>query len=283
MCTQFYQAVSSPIEKTDEPLHILDLGCGTGLEIEALFQRVPNASITGVDLSENMLDQLRKRYVAHMDQITLVTDSYLTMPLGTQAYDYVISTLAVHHVLHDTKRELYRKIHAALKPGGKYMVAYRLVERPAFTVAGKKTWISGQDNAIFGRFWERCRAEGLFELFDRIRGTRAGPQTNGVTLGISRVEQDPSKRSFDYMIAVESPVEGLGAGLETYEVPACQWAVFECRGQVPDSIVEAEIYAFTQWLPGSGFVHANAPEMEVYPPEADEGYCEFWLPIQGKA
>ena len=48
--TQFYQALSSPIERTDEPLNILDLGCGTGLEIEALFQRVPNALITGVDL-----------------------------------------------------------------------------------------------------------------------------------------------------------------------------------------------------------------------------------------
>ena len=63
-CTQFYQAVSSPIEKTDEPLNILNLGYGTGLEIEALFQRVLNALITGVDLSKNMLERLRKRYIA---------------------------------------------------------------------------------------------------------------------------------------------------------------------------------------------------------------------------
>ena len=35
MFAQFYQAMSSPIEKTSEPLNILDLGCGTGLEIEA--------------------------------------------------------------------------------------------------------------------------------------------------------------------------------------------------------------------------------------------------------
>ena len=34
---QFYQAVAAPIEKTDEALKILDLGCGTGLEIEALY------------------------------------------------------------------------------------------------------------------------------------------------------------------------------------------------------------------------------------------------------
>jgi tRNA (cmo5U34)-methyltransferase len=68
-----------------------------------------------------MLKQLRKRYVAYMNQITVVVDSYLTIPLGRQAYDYVISVLAMHHTLHDTKRELYRKIHAALKPGGKYI------------------------------------------------------------------------------------------------------------------------------------------------------------------
>ena len=118
---QFYQAMSSPIEKTDEPLHILDLGCGTGLEIEALLQRVPNAWITGVDLSANMLELLRKRYIAHMSQITLVADSYLTMPFGAQAYDHILSVLTVHHLLRDTKRELYVKIHAALKPGGKYI------------------------------------------------------------------------------------------------------------------------------------------------------------------
>jgi tRNA (cmo5U34)-methyltransferase len=123
MLAQFYQAVSSPIEGTDEPLQILDLGCGTGLEIEALLQRAPNASITGVDLAEQMLERLRARYAGHMDQITLVTDSYLTMPLGRQAYDYVVSAMAMHHVLHDVKRELYDKIHAALKPGGKYIEA----------------------------------------------------------------------------------------------------------------------------------------------------------------
>jgi tRNA (cmo5U34)-methyltransferase len=118
---QFYQAISSPIERSDEPLDILDLGCGTGLELEALFQRVPNASVTGIDLAESMLELLQQRYTAHASQITLVADSYLTMPFETQAYDHIISAMANHHVLHDTKRELYAKIHAALRPGGKYV------------------------------------------------------------------------------------------------------------------------------------------------------------------
>lgn len=121
MFDQYYRAVSSPIEPTAEPIHVLDLGCGTGLELEALLERAPNARITGMDLAEGMFDQLRARYADHMDQITLVTDSFLTVPLGVQTYDYVLSTMSMHHVLHDKKRELYKKVHAALKPGAKYV------------------------------------------------------------------------------------------------------------------------------------------------------------------
>lgn len=160
------------------------------------------------------------------------------------------------------------------------MVNYRLVERPAFQVVGKKVWISGQDTSLFGRFWDQCRADGSLARLEQFHGAQPGPHTNGVTLGISCVEKDPANRAFYYMIAVETPE--APDDLETYQVPAAQWAVFECRGAIPDALVEAEIYAFTQWLPGSGYVHAPAPEMEVYPPTAsqDSPCCEFWLPIE---
>jgi AraC family transcriptional regulator len=160
----------------------------------------------------------------------------------------------------------------------------KLIERPAFDVAGRKIWISGQDNQLFGRFWEVCRAEGLFAEFDRLGGWRPGPQTGGVTLGVSCVADDPACREFYYLIAIEKPPVALSDTLETYRVPAALWAVFECIGKVPDSIVEAEIYAFTQWLPASGCEHASAPEMEVYPEgESGEDYrCEFWLPVRAR-
>lgn len=164
------------------------------------------------------------------------------------------------------------------------MINYHLIERPAFDVIGRKGWIAKQDD--FGRFWTQCQAEGLMEVFKRISGFRPGAQTHGATLGISRVEQDPSKRDFYYMIAVEKPDQCPPTDLEVYCVPASRWAVFECHGPVPGSIVEAEMFVFMEWLPGSGFVHAYAPEMEVYPPESksdsQDNYCEFWLPIKKK-
>lgn len=48
---------------TDAPgAHILDLGCGTGLELDWYFRRNPTARVTGIDLSEGMLAQLRAKY-----------------------------------------------------------------------------------------------------------------------------------------------------------------------------------------------------------------------------
>ena len=163
------------------------------------------------------------------------------------------------------------------------MIKHRITNRPAFEVVGKKTWISGQDTDLFGKFWVQCREQGLFKIFEEMSGSQPGAQTNGYPLGISCVAEDPSNREFYYMIAIEKPMDYIATELEEYQVPASQWAVFECWGKVLESIVKSEIYAFTEWLPASEYEHAKAPEMEVYFPGtdgiSDDNYCEFWLPI----
>ena len=50
------------------------------------------------------------------------------------------------------------------------MIEHRIVDLPAFEVVGPKTWISGQDNEIFGRFWERCRQDGSLDVLRQITG-----------------------------------------------------------------------------------------------------------------
>jgi AraC family transcriptional regulator len=162
------------------------------------------------------------------------------------------------------------------------MVNFRIIERPPFEVVGKKTWIGGQDNELFGRFWQQCQVDGTLLIFDQLRAGQPGAHTNGLTLGISRVEQDPARREFFYLIAIEKPEDCPDVmlyGMETYRVPDAQWAVFECKGKVPEAIVQAEMFAFMEWLPGSGYEHALAPEMEVYLNQGDESN-EFWLPIR---
>lgn len=75
---------------------ILDLGCGTGLELDALYNLRTDISVTGIDLSPDMLDALMKK---HGDKdLTLLCGSYFAVPFPG-AFDAVISFESLHHFL----------------------------------------------------------------------------------------------------------------------------------------------------------------------------------------
>lgn len=118
---EFYDLVSDPIAKTNDKISILDLGCGTGLEFEGVFAKAPNALITGVDISENMLSRLENKYQRFLNQIKLIKGSFELIPFQEKQYDYVLSVMAMHHLLHTPKRELYEKVRKSLKGTGKYI------------------------------------------------------------------------------------------------------------------------------------------------------------------
>lgn len=118
---RYYEAVASPVDETDQGIHILDLGCGTGAELTWIFERAPKANITGIDLSQKMLEKLAEKFEPYREQMTLLQGSYLTMPFAENHYEYAVSVYTMHHFTEGTKLSLYRKIRDALKPGGKYI------------------------------------------------------------------------------------------------------------------------------------------------------------------
>ena len=125
----FYEAIAQPIPFTEGVMQILDIGCGTGLEFGPIFQRAPNARITGVDLSEKMLAKLRSKYVDCLRQIRLIQGSFLEMFSGETKYDYVVSVMTLHHLLPKSKGRLYHRIRQALKAGGKYIEGDYIVSK----------------------------------------------------------------------------------------------------------------------------------------------------------
>jgi len=118
---EYYKLVSSTLEYTEESIEILDLGCGTGLELEEIFEKAPNARITCMDLSEEMLKILKEKYKDKLNQIDIVIASYLKEDFGIKKYDYIFGVMTMHHFLYDEKLELYKKIKLALKEEGSYI------------------------------------------------------------------------------------------------------------------------------------------------------------------
>jgi len=93
---------------------VLDAGCGTGRDAEALLERWPEARVVGIDGSERMIEQARQRLAGRAE--LLVADLTRPLPLG-EPVDAVMSVAAFHWVAdHDL---LFRNLAAAMRPGAR--------------------------------------------------------------------------------------------------------------------------------------------------------------------
>ena len=97
---------------------ILDLGAGTGLELIHVFELFPNAEVTVIDITENMLEELKKRSFAN--QVTTICGDFFEVEFE-EDYDAVISTSALHHFKKEEKVKLYKKVYDCLKENGQFI------------------------------------------------------------------------------------------------------------------------------------------------------------------
>lgn len=100
----------------------VDLGVGTGLLSEMILDRFPGAQVEGVDLAPKMLDAARERLATYGARLRLTHADYATAPLAGPL-DAVVSALSIHHLDHEAKRRLFRRVHDALRPGGVFINA----------------------------------------------------------------------------------------------------------------------------------------------------------------
>lgn len=104
----------------DECRKILDLGCGTGLELDQIWKKDPNIEVTGVDLCRDMLEKLSTK---HPDKrFTAVCQDYFQYDPGHEQWDAVVSFESLHHFLPERKKELYGKIYRSVKAGGVFIL-----------------------------------------------------------------------------------------------------------------------------------------------------------------
>lgn len=114
---------------------LLDLGCGTGLELEEIFPKIPDVAVTGIDLCEAMLCKLKEKYEGR--NISLICGDYFTVDFG-KGFDCAVSFQTMHHFSKEKKTELYRKIYDTLNDEGVYIECDYMV----MTDAEEEHWFS---------------------------------------------------------------------------------------------------------------------------------------------
>jgi trans-aconitate 2-methyltransferase len=95
---------------------VLDAGCGSGRVTRLLAERLPGGRVIGVDGSASMIEEAGRSLAEFGDRIELIHSDLLELELS-EPVDAVFSNAVFHWIFDHDK--LFRRLHAALKPGGR--------------------------------------------------------------------------------------------------------------------------------------------------------------------
>ena len=167
------------------------------------------------------------------------------------------------------------KIKISLEGG--YFMDYRMEKKEAFTViANRKVFSYEGANQEVPKFWQDHFKEGK------------GQTVMGM-YGIN-IDEEMKRDSFEYLIADPyDPAKEVPEGFVVKTIPAFTWAIFPCKGAMPDALQNVDTKIFSEWLPAlQKYEVAAGYCMEYYddPKKYPEGtldknyYCEIWVPVK---
>lgn len=169
----FYTACLPLVKSLTHAKSVLDIGAGTGLFAQFIYDLNPNLHFTLTDLSSQMLDVARGRF-ADAKHFT-----YLELDFSKDAlpgkYDIIISGLAIHHLEDADKAKLYKKIYLALHDGGLFINADQVAGKNLlFDSLYKYHWretvsASGLDREALIQAFERTKLDKLAPLETQLK------------------------------------------------------------------------------------------------------------------
>lgn len=96
---------------------VLDLGCGNGRLLLALEEK--NIYYTGVDFSENLISQAKKRFPKGQFTVADLTDEKPWQDLGKEKFNKVFLIAVLHHFpTLELQKKLVKRIKTVLKKDG---------------------------------------------------------------------------------------------------------------------------------------------------------------------
>ncbi len=235
-------------------------------------------------------EYIRKRRLALAGGELVSTDEKVIDVALKYGYDSPDSFTRAFTRFHGITPAMVRKDGAVLKSfaplkiklslEGGYLMEYKITQKDSFTVIG----VSGRfsyENAKrdIPKFWTEYFAAGNGQIACGMYGICYDEKMEG--------------NEFEYLIADNyNPVKEVPAGFVTREIPAHTWAVFPCKGSMPEALQEANNRIFSEWLPACrDYEIAAGYNIEFYEDPADypkgtqdeNYYSEIWIPVRKKA
>lgn len=179
----------------------------------------------------------------------------------------------------------FSRLSVKLILDGGNLMDYRIEKRDVFKIVCKKKQVNKPQGdtatADISAFWAEVSASGMMEKLCKYADFS---KLNGV-LGIC-FSGEMVESGFPYGIGAEWNGRTLEDDFDIVEIPAYTYAVFKCRGQMPDAFKDTYKKICTEFFPQSStYEYGNGIELEVYP-SADvqnpDYACEIWIAVNEK-
>ncbi|MGF6376544.1 AraC family transcriptional regulator [Clostridiales Family XIII bacterium PM5-7] len=162
---------------------------------------------------------------------------------------------------------------------GGYSMDYKIVEKNEFTVVGlAKTFKYDEAMSEVPKLWG--------EFHSSAQGTAICPM-----YGIN-ADESMQGNEFEYLIADNyNAAADIPDGFVTKTIPKFTWAVFVCKGAMPQTMQEINKKIYSEWLPNcKDYEIAAGYCIEMYddPAKFENGtqdenyYSELWIPVKKK-
>lgn len=125
----FYDEIEKSLLRCKKCFRLLDLGCGTGYELERVFNTFQDIFVTCVDASPEILGKMMEKFSDFKNMIQPICSSYLSIDFGIELYDCVLSTCSLHYFSYLQKQELYHRVRNSLKPDGTFINGDYLIKK----------------------------------------------------------------------------------------------------------------------------------------------------------
>lgn len=168
----FYSVPISTINTKADCPSVLDIGSGTGLFSSYIKDKYPDARIALIDLSEKMVAVSKERFANDKDIRYIVAD-YMEYKFE-EKFDIIISSLSIHHLSDEEKKQLYNKIFLLLNPDGIFINADQILgHTPYIEELYKKDWKdkierSGLTKQEIEAAYDRTKLDQMASLNDQI-------------------------------------------------------------------------------------------------------------------
>lgn len=174
----------------------------------------------------------------------------------------------------------FERLSVTITMKGGNVMDCKIIKKPAFKVMEKRTMqtVANDENLqTIPKFWEKCHADGTVKKLLELT------PDNSYIFGICYNKPRTENSTFDYSIAATiDDNTDIPDGFTVNEIPARTWAVFECKGAMPNAIQQLWHRICTGFFPSSGYEPTYEMDIEAYTDgdmSAPDYRSEIWVPV----